>query len=128
MRNRALPHSLLGVLATVGTAVVAGACDGSPVEPADSPSVAIAPSFDKGGTQDHFNEKFEFTGVALPDGTTGTIRAGSKKNNNGQDTNCGYYTSEDAFLGLFDTQAFASADAEAVRTFCLDHYDDRTTD
>lgn len=118
------PHPL-SLVAVVSLATLLTACD-SPVSSDVARAVPPAPSFDKGGTQTHFNDKFEFTDVAFPDGTTGTIRAGSKLTNGAQDTDCEYYTPSDDYLGMFETQDFSSDDAEVIRQFCLDHYGDRT--
>lgn len=128
----------------VSTAVLAGtfglaACsDYSPTGPASSQRTSNGASAYQtmagadGGmaikdSQEHFNEKFEFTPVTFPDGTEGTIRAGSKKNNNSQFTQCGYFDLADAFLGDFGSGEFASKDAPAVKQFCLDHYGDRAS-
>lgn len=77
-----------------------------------------------------FNLKFTFAGQTF-DGTTitgGVIRAGSKKTGSGSTfTNCDYYTAQDAFLGNYQSPAFASSNPDAVRQFCLDNFAARTT-
>lgn len=86
--------------------------------------VGVASTALAGGT--HFNEKFEFDQVTFSDGTTGIIYASSKLNNQGDEfTNCEYDTTDFAVLGQFGSDAFASADAATVRTFCLEHFADR---
>lgn len=117
-------HAPVFSLALAAAALTAG-CRNADM-PTGPDAALPAPSFDKGGTQNHFNEKFEFADVLFPDGTTGTIRAASKLTNNGQDTDCAYFTPTDDYLGQFDTQDFSSSDADTVRQFCLDHYADRT--
>jgi hypothetical protein len=69
--------------------------------------------------------KFTFTNVAFPDGTTGTIRAGSKIVNKVDYSVCGYYTANDLFLGQFETADFATTDPGAMEDFCVLHYADR---
>ncbi len=125
--NAARPTIQWLAIALAGLAL--GACqDASPT----TPQAAIAPSFDRGGTQDHFNDKFTFTGetVTDADGTTVenvTIQAGSKASNNGDDTTCSYFTAGDAYLGQFRSLSFASDDAATVEQFCIDNFADRTT-
>lgn len=125
MRVPTPTRAVLATMAVAGVTLAVGACDDS-MAPRSAAAVP-APSFDQGGTQGHFNTKFEFTGLTLGTYTDATIRAGSKSSNNGQDTNCGYFTADDAYLGFFDSQAFASPDADAVRDFCVNHFPDRTT-
>ncbi len=75
--------------------------------------------------KDH-NQKFTFTDVAFPDGTSGTIRAGVKINNQSTDAEAGYYTPDDQYLGRYqEVDGFASTDPDSVRRWALDHYADR---
>jgi hypothetical protein len=85
-----------------------------------------------GATHTQFNVKFTFTGQTFTTGTVvttdGVIRAGSKTTGGGSTfTNCDYYTAQGASLGNFQSADFASSDADAVRSFCLLHFADRTT-
>lgn len=92
-----------------------------------APFLALAIAGSALAAGDHFNEKFEFEDVTFPDATTGTIYAGSKLNNQGdQFTNCGYFSEAGAFLGQFGSGDFSSTDPDAVLAFCLDHYDERS--
>jgi hypothetical protein len=73
------------------------------------------------------NAKFTFENVTFPNGTIGTIQAGSKTTGNGSTfTNCGFYDSAGKYLGQFQSATFASDDAAAVRQFCLANFDNRT--
>lgn len=125
MRFRPHPISFLA-LAALTAALLPAACQ-APESPTGPLTAVPAPSYDKGGVQDHFNEKFEFTDVMFSDGTTRTIRAGSKKTNKDELTTCSYFTQDDDFLGQFQSSDFSSNDADEVLGFCLDHYRDRTT-
>lgn len=131
MRVSRIPGTNLALVAVLCAGVGAAGCGGSGAPDGTGASYTTAPSvrFDKGGTQDHFNEKFEFTDVDLTEAggpADATIRAGSKRNNNSQDTNCDYFTSADAYLGSFDTQGFSSDDPDVVLSFCVDHFGDRS--
>ena len=69
--------------------------------------------------------KFSFYDVAFPDGTVGTIRAGSKSVNSGSVTVCDYYTTAGDYLGMYEQAGFATTDAVAMEDFCYSHYLDR---
>lgn len=70
--------------------------------------------------------KFTFSDETYPDGRTGTIRASTKITKKSTFTVCGYFGDpNDQFLGEFQDDAFASADAAEVEQFCLDHFDER---
>lgn len=116
------------VLALTAAAIglVPAACQNAAPTGPSAMSAASAPSFDKGGSQAHFNEKFEFTDVDLGDGSTGTIRAASKSTNKGLGTTCSYFTPAEVFLGQFESMDFASQDADAVLAFCQSHFGDRS--
>ncbi len=78
---------------------------------------------------DKFNEKFEFTGVSLDDGTTavtdGIIEAGSKSVDHSDLTVCGYYTPDWDFLGQFQSSDFSSENAGDVENFCVQNFGNR---
>ena len=70
--------------------------------------------------------KFTFSNVAYPDGVVGTIQAGSKTTKKGTVTNCGYYSNpNDRYLGEFESDEFSSRNADEVRQFCLENYNNR---
>lgn len=69
--------------------------------------------------------KFSFYDVAFPDGTEGTIRAGSKSVRGGIVTVCNYYSTTDDYLGMYQEAGFATTDAVEMEDFCLSHYLDR---
>jgi hypothetical protein len=71
------------------------------------------------------NIKAKFPNVTYPDGTAGTLVAGSKITNRSQFTNCEYFDANGAYLGMFQSADFATADATALGEFCLDHFADR---
>jgi hypothetical protein len=71
------------------------------------------------------NIKAKFPDVTYPDGTAGVILAGSKVTNKSQFTNCDYFDPNGAYLGMFQSDEFATADFTALGEFCLDHFADR---
>lgn len=99
------------------------------VEPESAP---LAASEATGTAQQTSNQKFTFTGVTLSDATitveNGVIEASSKdhKKDKNDVTACSYFTEDyQESLGYYASTAFASSDAEAVKTFCIDHFADR---
>ena len=71
--------------------------------------------------------KFDIEGVDFPDGNTGTIYASSKMTGKGSTfTNCGYETTDGTFLGNYGDASFFSTDADALKQFCLEHFDDKS--
>lgn len=77
----------------------------------------------------HFNVKFTFTGQTFSDGRPGEIRAGSKLTgpNRNQLTVCDYSTAGGVtHLGQFESSTFSSQDSDAVLSFCLVNYVNRT--
>jgi hypothetical protein len=69
--------------------------------------------------------KFSFYDVAYPDGTVGTMRAGTKNVNSGSVTVCNYYTATDDYLGMYQQAGFTTTDAVVMEDFCHSHYFDR---
>jgi hypothetical protein len=69
--------------------------------------------------------KFTFRNVTFPDGTAGTIRAGSKMTNKANFTQCGYYDSNDVLLGEFGSPDCGTTDGAALEDFCWSHFFER---
>jgi len=125
MDKRIARRTVLALTAAAIGLVPAACQNAAPTGPSALNSAPTA-SFDKGGAQDHFNAKFEFTDVDLGDGTTGTIRAASKSSNQGQDTECSYFTTAEVYLGQFQSMDFSSQDAATVLAFCQSHFGERS--
>lgn len=75
--------------------------------------------------------KFTFADVTLVDGeltvTNAVIEASSKSNNKGTFTQCSYFTEGwGDYLGAFASDDFASADADDVREFCIENFENRS--
>jgi hypothetical protein len=75
---------------------------------------------------DTFNYK-----LTLPDGTPGVIRARIEKTGDKHGVTCDYAVSQEEEMGLPDMPLgswrgtdIEKADRAAIRTLCLDHYDD----
>lgn len=70
--------------------------------------------------------KFSFINITFPDGTLGTIRAGSKITNTAQFSVCDYYAApNDAYIGMYQSSTFATTDEVAMEDFCWSHYYER---
>ncbi|HXG68000.1 MAG TPA: hypothetical protein VNO70_23080 [Blastocatellia bacterium] len=70
--------------------------------------------------------KFTFPDVAYPDGRVGTIQAGSKTNRKSTVTVCNYYSNpNNQYLGQFQSDEFSSRNADEVKQFCLENYNNR---
>lgn len=75
-------------------------------------------------------EKFTFADVELPDGQTGEIEASVKTHKHKDDSvYCGYFTDDyqDSLGYSFTVVEPAPTEADAVREFCLDAFDERHT-
>lgn len=74
------------------------------------------------------NEKYTFNDVQLTDELTGEIEASVKIQKNKDDSiTCSYFTDdyEESLGYYFEFVEPAPLDAETVKQFCLDHFDDR---
>ncbi|HXG68001.1 MAG TPA: hypothetical protein VNO70_23085 [Blastocatellia bacterium] len=70
--------------------------------------------------------KFTFSDVLYPDGQKGTIEAAVKTNKKSTVTTCSYFSDpNNQYLGQYQDATFASNNADEVRRFCLDHYNER---
>lgn len=72
------------------------------------------------------NVKFTFSGVAFPDGQLGTIQVATKTTKKTTITTCSYFSDpNNQYLGQFQTDEFASSDANAIEQFCLENYNNK---
>lgn len=70
--------------------------------------------------------KFSFNDVTFSDGTTGEIEASSKDGKKSDFTTCSYYSDDYAeYLGYYESDEFASTEADEVKEFCLDNFEER---
>ena len=71
--------------------------------------------------------KFTFSDVMYPDGQKGTVEATVKTNKKSTVTTCSYFSDpNNQYLGQYQDATFASRNADEVKQFCIDHYNDRT--
>ncbi len=113
-------HRLALSVAACGILGVAACADSSAPLGPDAGQVQLAQS-----KSDHFNLKFHFDPVTLPNGEEGEIYAGSKLNQNSMFTNCQYVSASENY-SQFGSESFASSDPQEVEQFCLDHFDERS--
>ena len=89
-------------------------------------ALLILPTAALAAKSTHFNNKYTFEDVTFSDGTTGVIEAASKQVDDSTFTTCSYYSDNYAqYLGQYQSDTFASADANEVEQFCLDNYVNR---
>ena len=70
--------------------------------------------------------KFTFSGVAFPDGQLGTIQAATKTTKKTTITTCSYFSDpNNQYQGQFQSDEFASRNADEVQQFCLENYNNR---